>query len=416
MASPSNKPARTQASLRLAQISSHLQPPSTPKMVSTQAPHSLTLIPGPVEFSDGVLTAMATPSQSHVSPAFVEVFSETLQLLRKLFRSTDPAAQGFVVAGSGTLGWDFVASNLVEPGEDVLVLHTGYFADSFADCIETYGGKPTQLGAPVGGRPSLEAIAAALKEKSYKAVTITQVDTSTGVLSDVKAIAETVKAVSPETLIIVDGVCSVACENIEFDAWGLDLVLTAPQKAIGCPTGLAIFFTSARALATFQARKAPAGSYYASFKRWLPVMEAYEGKKGAYFSTPPVQSIHALRAALLEITSESLDERFAKHAAASDKVKAGIAALGLKQLAPVVEEQAHGMTAAYLPEGIAAAQVLPLMAKRDITIAGGLHKGIATTYIRIGHMGVSALEAGRGDLDKVLAALKESLAELGYSN
>ena len=42
-------------------------------------------------------------------------------------------AQIFLIAGSGTLGWDQVASNLVEPGEDVLVLNSGYFGDSFTD-------------------------------------------------------------------------------------------------------------------------------------------------------------------------------------------------------------------------------------------------------------------------------------------
>lgn len=48
-------------------------------------------------------------------------------MLRKLFLSTDPAAQAFAVSGSGTLGWDFVAANLVERGDGVLVLHTGVF-------------------------------------------------------------------------------------------------------------------------------------------------------------------------------------------------------------------------------------------------------------------------------------------------
>lgn len=64
-------------------------------------------------------------SESHVGAAFVNVFGETLSMLRKLFLSSDPTAQPFAVSGSGTLGWDFVAANLVERGDDVLVLHTG---------------------------------------------------------------------------------------------------------------------------------------------------------------------------------------------------------------------------------------------------------------------------------------------------
>ena len=55
-------------------------------------------------------------SQSHVGPPFVATFGETLSMLRKLFQTTDPASQPFVLSGSGTLGWDLVAANLIEAG------------------------------------------------------------------------------------------------------------------------------------------------------------------------------------------------------------------------------------------------------------------------------------------------------------
>jgi alanine-glyoxylate transaminase/serine-glyoxylate transaminase/serine-pyruvate transaminase len=191
-------------------------------------------------------------------------------MLRKLFKTTDPSSQPFVISGSGTLGWDLVAANLAEPGDDVLVLHSGYFADSFADCFETYGVKATQLKAPIGSRPQLPEIEKALKEKKYKLLTVTHVDTSTGVLSELKSLSELVHRVSPETLIIVDGVCSVGCEDIEFDEWKLDGVITASQKAIGVPAGLSISMYSGRAIKAFQSRKTPPGSYFASMKNWLP--------------------------------------------------------------------------------------------------------------------------------------------------
>lgn len=191
-------------------------------------------------------------------------------MLRKLFQTTDSAAQPFIISGSGTLGWDQVASNLAEPGDNALVLHTGYFGDSFADCLEAYGVNATQLKAPIGDRPQLDEIEKALKEKSYKLITITHVDTSTGVLSDIKAVAELVKRVSPDTLVIVDGVCSVGSEEIKFDEWGLDAVLTASQKGIGCPAGLSILMVSGRAISVFNNRKTKPNSYFASWKNWLP--------------------------------------------------------------------------------------------------------------------------------------------------
>lgn len=213
-----------------------------------------------------------SPSQSHVGAPFVATFGETLSLLRQLMQTSNPASQPFVISGSGTLGWDFVAANLAEKGDDVLVLHTGYFADSFADCFETYGVNATQLKAPIGDRPQLPEVEKALKEKNYKLITVTHVDTSTGVLSEVKALSELVHRVSPETLIVVDGVCSVGCEDIQFDNWGIDAVLTASQKAIGCPAGLCIMMYSGRAIESFKNRKTPPGSYFASIKNWLPSM------------------------------------------------------------------------------------------------------------------------------------------------
>lgn len=209
-------------------------------------------------------------SESHVGPGFVATFGDTLSKLRKLFQTTDPASQPFVINGSGTLGWDLVAANLVEPGENVLVLSSGYFGDAFADCFTAYGAKVTKITGAVGSRPQSDEIEKALKEKKYKVISATHVDTSTGVLFDLKSLTATVKRVSPETLIIADGVCSVACEEIDFDAWGLDVVITASQKAIGCPTGLHISMFSGRAIEIVKTRKTEPAVYFASIKRWLP--------------------------------------------------------------------------------------------------------------------------------------------------
>lgn len=390
------------------------KPPVSPKKMSTQAAHPALLIPGPIEFHDDVLNSMSHYSESHVGAPFVNTFSQVLQNLRKLFQTTDPASQPFVISGSGTLGWDQVAANLVEPGDDVLVLHTGYFADSFADCFETYGVKPTQLKAPIGDRPQLDEVEKALKEKDYKMITVTHVDTSTGVLSEIKALSELVHRVSPDTLVVVDGVCSVGSEEIRFDDWKLDVVLTASQKGIGCPAGLSILMVSGRAIERFKARKTRPTSYFGSWKNWLPIMQNYEAKKPSYFATPSPQLIHALDTALKQILSRPIDDYFAAHKAASQKVKKAVADLGLKQLAEKPENQATGMTAIYLPDGMTPPDVLPNLLKKGVIFAGGLHKEIATKYIRFGHMGVSVTDTKRPDITKAIDSLKEALEEAGY--
>ncbi|KAL9080682.1 MAG: hypothetical protein Q9157_000569 [Trypethelium eluteriae] len=348
--------------------------------MSNQPPHPALLIPGPVEFDDEVLQSMGHYSEAHTGPPFVQCFSETLTMLRKLFQTSDPASQPFVISGSGTLGWDQIAANLAEKGDEVLVLHTGYFADSFADCFETYGVKATQLKAPIGDRPQLDEIEKALKEKQYKLITVTHVDTSTGVLSEVEGLSKLVQRVSPETLLIVDGVCSVGCEELRFDDWKVDAVITASQKAIGCPA----------------------------------VMQNYEAKKASYFATPSPQLIHALHTALTQILSKPLSERFAVHRATSQKVKKTVTDLGLKQLASKPENQANGMTTMYLPEGVTPPEILPNLLKRGVIFAAGLHKEIATKYIRFGHMGVSVTDPKRDDIDRALDSLKLSLADVGH--
>ncbi|OLL22896.1 Alanine--glyoxylate aminotransferase 1 [Neolecta irregularis DAH-3] len=377
----------------------------------TQKPHPLLMIPGPIEFSDEVLQANAHPSMSHVSPQFVEIFGSTLELLRKVFLA-QTSAQPFIISGSGTLGWDFVAGNLVERDEHVLVLHTGYFADSFAECFETYGVRATQLKAPIGARPSLEEIECALKQNKYKIITITHVDTSTGVLSDVKGIAALVKNVSPETLVVVDGVCSIGSEELLFEEWGIDFVLTASQKALGAPPGLCILMAGERAMDVFHKRRSPPSSYYASLKKWLPIMQSYESRKPAYFATPNVQTVCALNVSLEQILETSMPARFEAHKAASKMVKAAVERLGLKQLTKSPHEAANGMTAIWLPESVNLADILPKLVSKGIVFAGGLHKETATRYFRIGHMGITVTNLENGFLDKAIKGLEETFYEI----
>lgn len=373
-------------------------------------------IPGPIEFSDPVLAANATPGTSHVSPAFIPVFGETLKMLREVLYSTASDAQPFLIAGSGTMGWDACAANLIEAGEDVLVLNTGYFGDSFADCLETYGAKVTQLKAEVGGVPTDDQLVDALKSKKFKAVTITHVDTSTGVLSPAERFAKLIRQHSPETLIILDAVCSVASEEIRFDEWDLDMVISATQKGLGAPPGLSVVMTSGRAIRTYQNRKTPVPSYYISWKNWLPIMQAYEAGQAKYFATPPVQLVYALHASLKSITeqSPSLSERFAAHKAASKHFKDSLTDLGLDFVPLSRDIAANGMSAVKYPEGFAATDILPKLAERDIVVAGGLHKAMATQYFRVGHMGVTVTDEARGDVGRVVEAIKEVLAEKGW--
>lgn len=378
---------------------------------STMAPHKLCMIPGPIEFHEDVLAAMGTPATSHVDPNFIPVFGESIEMVRKVVLSEK--AQPFIVSGSGTLGWDMMV-NLIEAGDEVLVINTGYFGDHFAECLEVYGAKITHLRAPVGGRPSNDEIKQAVAGKKYKMVTVTHVDTSTGVLSDIKSVAEIVKANSPETLVVVDGVCSVGSEEIRFDEWNLDVVITGSQKGLGVPPGLSIVIASPHAIEVFKSRKTPVPSYYSNWNKWIPIMNAYESRKPAYFATPAVQLIYALHSSLKRITSQPMENVFDKHRQVASNFRKTVQDLGFKLLAHTEEGAANGMTAIWLPEGITIPQVVPSLATKGVQIAGGLHKDCAPKYIRIGHMGISVMEDERGHIQKVIESFKQTFTELGY--
>lgn len=413
---------------RLGQIGRHLHTSAPNSFLPTtlqyemssqefkQAPHKLLVIPGPIEVSDEVLLANAHPSMSHVSPDFVPIFGDCIRMFRDVLLA--PECQPILTAGSGTLGWDHVAANVIEPGEEALVLNSGYFGDSFAECLEVYGSKVTQIKAPIGSKPSLDEVEAELKKKKYKILTFTHVDTSTGVLSDAKGLGELVKRVSPETILVLDGVCSVASEEIRMEEWGIDVVLTASQKGLGCPPGLMILAASKKAIKAFESRKTPPNSYYASWKKWIPVHKAYESGTGAYFGTPPTNLIYALHQSLSTITKSkpSIEERWKLHVETSRKVKNFVKELGLEQLvADPIKDGANGMTAVKYPPGVKATDLLPKMVGKNVIVAAGLHKEVKDTYFRIGVMGELVTNPKRAsDVDHLLNSLKEALAEAGY--
>jgi alanine-glyoxylate transaminase/serine-glyoxylate transaminase/serine-pyruvate transaminase len=367
---------------------------------------TLLMIPGPVEFEPAVLTAMGEPTTSHLAPEFIEAFSQALQDMRRVFES--PSGQPLVLAGSGTLAMDCAGANLVQPGDKALVVDTGYFSERFAVILERYGAQVTRISTSPGSRPSLEQVKAALEADSFKLLTITHVDTSTAIIAEVEQIAALGRKYG--VLVVVDGVCSVAGEQLNMDAWGIDLALTASQKAIGVPPGLALLMIGPRALEAFKKRTSPVLNYYADWTNWLPIMQAYETLKTSYFGTPPVNLIFALNVSLQQILAEGLPARVARHITISQACKAGIHALGLSQVPLRSEYAAHTLTAPRYPIGVNGPEFLARVLQSGVTLAGGLLPAIRSEYFRIGHMGAVTL----GDVLATISAIETALASCGY--
>jgi aspartate aminotransferase-like enzyme len=358
----------------------------------------LTMIPGPTPVHPRILRALSQPTMSHLAPAFVEAFSTALADLRSLGRSVK--AQPFIVAGGGTLAMEMALVNLVTPGEQVLVISQGYFGDRYAELAGAFGIDATVVRAEWGRAVTVAEVERQLAESSFAAVTITHVDTSTGTCAPVADYIELLQ--DRDEMVILDGVCATGGIDERFDKWDLDALITAPQKAIAAPPGLALCLFSERAMAR-RRRLDQVPAYYADLLRWLPIME----DPSRYYSTPCVNQIFALAEALKIVFEEGLSKRFSRHQRHARAFRAGLKAMGL-ELFTAPDCLAATLSVVHYPEGVDDAVFRRAMASRGAVVAGGLGP-LAGKGFRVGHMGNITV----GEVASTLQAIESSLASCG---
>jgi alanine-glyoxylate transaminase / serine-glyoxylate transaminase / serine-pyruvate transaminase len=372
-------------------------------------PAPLLMIPGPVEVSPAVLAAAAGPPPGHVSPRLLEAFGSSIERMRRVWQA-DAASQPFIIAGSGTLAMEMAAANLIEPGDRALVVNTGYFSDRMVEILRRAGAGVIEVGAPVGGAPTIEEVRAAVGlGGTVKAFFATHVDTSTGVRVDPEPLCRLARQAG--ALAVFDGVCATGGERFEMAAWDADLYFTGSQKALGLPPGLALMVASERALATRTHRTAPPPPLLLDWNSWLPVHRAYEERKPSYFATPATSLVMALEAGLGEIVEAGVDARLAAHAAAAAALRDAWQVLGLRSV-PDEGVMANTLSVLRFPEGIDGSLIAKIAA-RGVTVAGGLHPAVKTTSFRIGHMGYTVTRPDY--LSRTVEAVGEALQECGAS-
>jgi alanine-glyoxylate transaminase / serine-glyoxylate transaminase / serine-pyruvate transaminase len=358
---------------------------------------TLTMIPGPSPVHRRILEALGRPTVSHVAPAAIAAIAAARDGLQKVCRTRDGSA--VIVAGGGTLAMEMALVNVVAPGERVLVISQGYFGDRYVALTEAFGYPCDVLRCEWGGVVAPEELAAALTSRDYGAVTITHVDTSSGAASPVPTYAEVLRGRG--AVVILDGVCATAGIDERFDEWGIDVLLTASQKAIGAPPGSALCVFSPEALAK-RRRLGRVPAYYADVLRWLPIME----DPSRYFATPAVNQCFAVAEAFAIVLEEGLDARFARHSRLARAFRAGLEALDI-EVFTAPHCRADTLTVALAPAGIEEGQLRRGLAERGITVAAGLGP-LAGHGFRVGHMGnISDHEilATLGALETVLLSL-----------
>lgn len=359
---------------------------------------TLTMIPGPTPVHPRILAALGRPTISHVAPAFVETFRRALADFRALGQSA--TARPVIVSGGGTLSMEIALVNVVSPGEKILVVSQGYFGDRYADLAAAFGIHADVLRSEWGHAVAPAAVAEKLATGAYAAVTVTHVDTSTGTEAPVAEYANLLRGRTE--IFILDGVCATGGVDEPFDTWGVDVLLTAAQKAIGAPPGLALCLFSTRAVERRKS-KAAVPAYYADILRWLPIME----DPGKYFATPCVNEIVALGEALRILHEEGLPARFERHKRIGRAVRAGLEALGLS-FVTAPDCRADTLSVVCYPKGVEDLAFRKQMVSRGIVVAGCLGP-LAGKAFRMGHMG----NIGAGEIARVLQAVEDSLRALG---
>ncbi|MBC7110429.1 MAG: alanine--glyoxylate aminotransferase family protein [Archaeoglobi archaeon] len=297
--------------------------------------------------------------------------------------------------------------NVLERGDKLLIVSNGLFGDRFKDICERHGYEYDILRAPAGERVPAERVEEMLESREYKAVTVTHVDTSTGVRTDVREIGEITK--NSGALLIVDDVCGTGGEMMMMDEWNVDVIFTGSQKGLGIPPGLAITAFSERALSVWENRKTPVESYYCDIGLWMPIMEAYERGEAKYFATPATNMIRALWKSLKIILKEGIEKRVRRHQIIGETFREAVRAMNMEIVPKRDEIAANTLTVISLPDGIDDQSFRREVRKRGVVLAGGLGE-LAGRTTRIGHIGL----VDGNEIFSTIGAIEGALQNLGH--
>ena len=359
----------------------------------------LVMIPGPTPTVRSINDQMGRETVAFGDPGFVKDFSGLIVDLKQMWKVD---GECFVVAGSGTMAMEMAVANVTKRDDNILIVSNGFFGDRFIDICSRKGLNVDVISAKWGDVVSPEAVEEKLKEKTYAAVTVTHVDTSTGARAPIEKIGQVLKKF-PDTIYIVDGVAASAGEREYVDDMNIDILFTGSQKAFGVAPGLAIVWAGQKALA----RRKSLGTipeYYIDFEKWIPIMN----DPSKYYATPAVNMIWALKESVRLIKEEGIEERYERHTRVSNAFNDSLEVMGFKILAKK-EHRCSTLSTVLYPEGINDAEFRKVLAEEGATVAGGL-AAYAGKMFRIGHMG----NIDNHTVYSAIAAIERTLIKLGY--
>jgi alanine-glyoxylate transaminase/serine-glyoxylate transaminase/serine-pyruvate transaminase len=344
---------------------------------------------------------MTTPLLGHLDPQFLTIMTETQEMLRQVYQTRNELT--IPISATGSAGMETCLVNLLEAGDKAVICSAGYFGNRLAEIANRTGAQVTLKEAPWGTVFDMDQIRDTLKAVRPKLLGIVNAETSTGALQDVSRLGKICHEFN--TLLVTDCVTSLGCTPVKLDEWEIDAAFSCSQKGLSCPPGLAPVSLSPRAVEALKGRKSKVQSWYLD----LTAIQSYWGCDRAYHHTAPITMIYALREGLRLVLEEGLDIRFARHVRNAKALRAGLTALGLKYVAGE-GHQLPQLHAVRLPDGVdEAAGRKRLLTEFGIEVGGGLGEFKGRAW-RIGLMGYNSRP---NCVFQGLAAIEQVLASAG---
>lgn len=355
---------------------------------------------GPTPLPPRVSSVMAEPVLYHRDPAFAAVYERVIERLPYVFQTENDVLL-FTSTGSGAM--ESAVMNLVRPSQRVLACATGKFGERWLQILDSICAEVVRHEPGWGVRIDPGDVDRLLTENPGCEVVFTTLsETSTGIVHDVRAIAEVARRHG--ALIVVDAVSGLGAAELRQDDWGIDVVVSGSQKALMTPPGIGLASVSKAALE--RASSQPGGRYYFDWER---TAKAQAKSPPSSPFTAPVTLVAALDVALEMIHDEGIDAVFARHALLARATRAGVAALGL-DLYGDPDERSNVVTALELPDGIDGGQVPKILRDRFGITANGGQDQLKGRILRIAHCGYF----GAFDIVTSLSGLEMTLGELGH--
>ena len=285
--------------------------------MSVRAGREFLAIPGPTTVPDEVLGAMHRPAVDIYSGPLLKLTDSLLADMTRIFR-TEGRAYIYIANGHGA--WEASLTNVLSKGDKILVLESGRFAIGWGESARRMGCEIEILKGDMrrAVRPAeVEARLKADKGGTIKAVLVAQIDTASGVVNDIEAIGEAMRAARHDALLMVDAVASLGCMPFEMDAWRVDVAMSGSQKGLMTPPGLS--FVAANERAREAHKKAGLRTPY-----WDWTDREGDAHYQKYAGTPPEHLLFGLRKALDLLFEEGLENAFRRHRLLAEAVRRAV--------------------------------------------------------------------------------------------